>query len=35
MTGKQIDFEYTSGTQFSEDVKKYALIVHCGACMLK
>jgi len=34
MTGKQIDFEYTSGTQFSEDVKKYALIVHCGACML-
>ena len=34
MTGKQIEFEYTSGTQFSEDVKQYALIVHCGACML-
>lgn len=34
MTGKQIDFDYTSGTQFKEDVKDYALIVHCGACML-
>lgn len=34
MTGKNIDFEYSAGGTFSEDVKKYALIVHCGACML-
>lgn len=34
MTGKQIEFEYTSGTSFTEDVKQYALIVHCGGCML-
>lgn len=34
ITGKQIDFEYTSGVTFTEDVKRYALIVHCGACML-
>lgn len=34
MTGKQIEFDYSSGTQFTENVKDYALIVHCGACML-
>jgi [FeFe] hydrogenase H-cluster maturation GTPase HydF len=34
MTGKQIDFEYSSGVTFTDDVKRYALIVHCGACML-
>lgn len=34
ITGKQIDFEYTSGTQFTEDVKQYKVIIHCGACML-
>jgi len=34
ITGKQIDFEYTSGITFTEDVKRYALIIHCGACML-
>jgi len=34
ITGKQIDFEYTSGVTFTENVKRYALIIHCGACML-
>jgi [FeFe] hydrogenase H-cluster maturation GTPase HydF len=34
MTGKQLNFEFTSGTQFTEDVQAYKLIVHCGACML-
>ena len=34
ITGKQIDFEYTSGVTFTEDVTKYKLIVHCGGCML-
>ncbi|MGC7871271.1 [FeFe] hydrogenase H-cluster maturation GTPase HydF [Desulfosporosinus sp. SYSU MS00001] len=33
-TGKQLEFEFTSGVTFTEDVKKYALIVHCGACMM-
>ena len=33
-TGKQIDFEFSAGATFTEDVKKYALIVHCGACMM-
>lgn len=33
-TGKQIEFEFSSGASFTEDIKQYALIVHCGACML-
>ncbi|OEF98922.1 [FeFe] hydrogenase H-cluster maturation GTPase HydF [Vulcanibacillus modesticaldus] len=33
-TGKKLDFEFASGVSFTEDVKKYSLIVHCGACML-
>lgn len=33
-TGKDIDFQFTSGTQFPEDLKGYALIVHCGGCTL-
>lgn len=33
-TGKKIEFEFSAGTSFTEDVKKYALIIHCGACML-
>lgn len=34
LTGKQVDFEYTSGVTFTEQVKRYALIIHCGGCML-
>lgn len=33
-TGKRVEFEYTAGTQFTESVQDYKLIVHCGACML-
>lgn len=33
-TGKDIRFEFTSGTDFPEDLSKYALVVHCGGCML-
>lgn len=33
-TGKNLNFETTSGTEFPEDLGSYALIVHCGACML-
>lgn len=33
-TGKDLEFEYSSGREFPEDVTKYSLIVHCGGCML-
>ena len=33
-TGKDVKFEFTSGTEFPEDLSKYALIVHCGGCTL-
>ena len=33
-TQKEINFEFTSGGDFPEDILKYALIVHCGGCML-
>jgi [FeFe] hydrogenase H-cluster maturation GTPase HydF len=33
-TGKNINFEFTSGTEFPEDLSPYKLIVHCGGCML-
>ena len=33
-TQKEINFEFTSGGDFPEDISKYELIVHCGCCML-
>lgn len=33
-TGKELNFEFTSGGEFPEDLSKYKLIVHCGGCML-
>ena len=33
-TGKKVQFEFTSGGTFPEDLSNYKLIVHCGACML-
>ena len=33
-TGKNIEFEFTQGGEFPQDLSKYALIVHCGGCML-
>lgn len=33
-TGKTLSFEFTSGGEFPEDLSKYALVVHCGGCML-
>ena len=33
-TGKNLEFEFSSGTEFPSDLSKYALIVHCGGCML-
>lgn len=33
-TGKDLQFVFTSGTEFPEDLSEYALVVHCGGCML-
>ncbi len=33
-TGKEIAFEFTSGGTFPDDLSGYALVIHCGACML-
>lgn len=33
-TEKELNFEFTSGGQFPENIEKYSLIVHCGGCML-
>ena len=33
-TQKDINFEFSSGTEFPDDLSKYALVIHCGACML-
>jgi [FeFe] hydrogenase H-cluster maturation GTPase HydF len=33
-TGKHPDFSFTSGGSYPDDLEKYRLIVHCGACML-
>lgn len=33
-TGKNFDFEFTSGGSFPKDLEKHALIIHCGGCML-
>ena len=34
-TGKNLEFSFTSGGDFPEDLSEYALVVHCGGCMLK
>ncbi len=33
-TGKKLRFTFTSGVEFPEDLSRYRLIVHCGACTL-
>lgn len=33
-TGAEPEFDWTSGTGFTEDLTRYKLIIHCGACML-
>ena len=32
--GKNVQFEFTSGTGFPDDLSRYAVVVHCGGCML-
>lgn len=33
-TGKQLSFTFSSGTEFPRELKEYALVIHCGGCML-
>ncbi|MBQ8016435.1 MAG: [Clostridia bacterium] len=33
-TQKNINFEFTSGRDFPEDLSKYSLVIHCGGCTL-
>ena len=33
-TGKKLIIETSSGTEFPEDLTSYALVIHCGGCML-
>lgn len=33
-TGKDLIIETSSGTEFPEDLTSYALVIHCGGCML-
>ncbi len=33
-TGKNIEFEFTSGKGFPENLEEYALVLHCGGCMI-
>ncbi len=33
-TGKDLEFVFTSGTEFPQDLSPYSLIIHCGGCML-
>lgn len=33
-TGKQLNFQFSSGVEFPDDLSSYQLIIHCGGCML-
>lgn len=33
-TGKELNFTFTSGTEFPLELDKYRLIIHCGGCTL-
>lgn len=34
ITGGEIQFEWVSGARYPKDISGYAVIVHCGGCML-
>ena len=33
-TGKKLEYHFTSGGEFPDNISDYSLIVHCGGCML-
>jgi len=34
VTGKELEFDFVNGRDFPNDIEKYDLIIHCGACMI-
>ena len=34
VTGREISFDTSSGSDFPEDLSPYKLVIHCGGCML-
>ena len=33
-TGRRLEFEFCSGADFPQNLSNYALIIHCGGCMI-
>ncbi|MBE7019953.1 MAG: [FeFe] hydrogenase H-cluster maturation GTPase HydF [Ruminococcaceae bacterium] len=33
-TGKELRFEFSSGFSFPDELSRYALVIHCGGCMI-
>ena len=33
-TGKELEYHFTSGTEFPTDLSEYKLVIHCGGCTL-
>lgn len=33
-SGKELEFEFVAGKDFPEDLSKYAMVIHCGGCMI-
>lgn len=33
-TGKKLQYHFTSGTEYPDDLSAYKLVIHCGGCML-
>ncbi len=33
-SGAKVEFDFTSGGEFPDDLSRYRLVVHCGGCML-
>ncbi len=33
-TGKKFNFHFKTGYSFSDDLKNYSLVIHCGGCMV-
>ena len=33
-TGKKLQYKFTSGTEFPDDLSPYKVVIHCGGCML-
>lgn len=33
-TKKKLEFEFSSGTEYPQDLSSYKMVIHCGGCML-